>query len=56
MGIHLRIVQFNHFVCRQLAMESPHDTNRLRYITSDLIFMVLKSKIFIKGNTKEFDC
>ena len=28
-------------------MESPHNTNRLRYITSDLIYMVLKSKIFI---------
>ena len=22
-------------------MESPHDTNRLRYFTSDLIYMVL---------------
>ena len=29
-------------------MESPHDTNRLRYITSDLIYMVVKSKIFIE--------
>ena len=45
MGIHQRIVQLNHYVCRQLAMESPHDTNRLRYITSDLIYMVLNSKI-----------
>ena len=56
MGIHQRIVQFNHYVCRQLAMESPHDTNGLRYITSDLIYMVLKSRIFIKYNAKEFDC
>ena len=23
-------------------MESPHDTNKLRYITSDLVYMVLK--------------
>ena len=37
-------------------MESPHDTNRLWYITSDLIYMVLKSKIFIVSNAKEFDC
>ena len=28
-------------------MESPHDTYRLRYITSDLIYIDLKSKIFI---------
>ena len=33
-------------------MESPHDTNRLRYFTSDLIYMVLKSKIFIECNEK----
>ena len=56
MGIHQRILQFNHYVCRQLAMESPHDTNRLIYITCDLIYMVLKSKIFIERNAKEFDC
>ena len=45
MGIHKRKVQFNHYVCSQLAMESPHDTNRLRYIISGLTYMVLKSKI-----------
>ena len=56
MEIHQKIVQFNHYVCRQLAMESPHDTNRVRYITSDLIYMVLKRKIFIQCNAKEFDC
>ena len=56
MGIHQRIVQFNHYVCRQLAMESPHDTDRLRYITSDLIYTVLKSKILIELYAKEFDC
>ena len=44
MGIHKIIVQFNHYDCRQLAIESPHDANILRYITSDLIYMVLKSK------------
>ena len=32
------------------------DTNILRYINSDLIYMVLKSKIFIQRNAKEFDC
>ena len=48
--------QFNHYVCRQLAMESPHDTNRLRYFTSDLIYIIHKSKVFIECNTKEFDC
>ena len=37
-------------------MESPPNTNRLWYITSDLIYMVLKSKIFIERNAKEFDC
>ena len=37
-------------------MESPHDIKRLRYITSDLIYMVLKSKISIECNDKEFDC
>ena len=36
-------------------MEFPHDTNRLRYITSDLIYMVIKRKIFIERNAKEFD-
>ena len=36
-------------------MESPHDTNRLIYFTSDLIYMVLKSMIFIECNAKEFD-
>ena len=56
MGIYQRIVQFNYYVCRQLAMGSPHDTNRLRYITSVLIYMVLKSKIFIEHNANEFDC
>ena len=56
MGIHQRIVQFNHYVYRQLVMESPHDTNRLRYITSDLTDMVHNSKIFIECNSKEFDC
>ena len=35
-------------------MESPHDTDRLTYFTSDLIYMVLKSKIFIECNAKEF--
>ena len=34
-------------------MESPHDTNRLRYITSDLIFMVLESKVFIERDVDE---
>ena len=42
MGIHQRIIQFNHCVWRHLAMESPHDTNRLRYITSDLFTWSLK--------------
>ena len=41
---------------RQLAVESPNDTNRLRYFSSDLIYMVIKRKIFIKCNAKEFDC
>ena len=50
------MIQFNHYVCRQLAMESPHDTNRLRYFTSDLIYTVLKSKIFVDCNAKEFGC
>ena len=27
-----------------MEMESPHDTNRLKYITSDLIYMVLKGR------------
>ena len=31
-------------------MDYPHDTNRLRYITRDLIYMVLKCKIFIERN------
>ena len=26
-------------------MESPHDTNRLRYFSSDLLYKVIKSKI-----------
>ena len=56
MGIHKRIVQFHHYVCRQLAMKYPPDTNRLRYFSSDLFYMVIKSKIFIKCNAKEFDC
>ena len=51
MGIHQRIVQFNHYVCSQLAMES-HDTDRLWYFTSDLIYMFLKSKIFIECKTQ----
>ena len=34
-------------------MESPHDTNRLRYFISDLIFMVIKSKVSIKCNYVE---
>ena len=55
MGIHQRIVQFSHYVCRQLAMESPHDTNRLWYFTSNLIYMDIKSKSFITCNDKEFD-
>ena len=38
----------------QLAIESTHDTNRLKYFSSDLIYMVIKSKIFIKYNAKEF--
>ena len=49
-----RILMLNAF--RQLAMEFPHDTNRLRYFNSDLIYMAIKSKIFTKCNTKEFDC
>ena len=56
MGIHQIIVQFNYYACRKLVMESPHDTNRFRYFTSYLIYMVIKSKIFIKCNAKEFDC
>ena len=36
-------------------MESPHDTNRLWYFTSDLIYMVIKGKISIKCNATEFD-
>ena len=55
MGIHQIIAQFNHYICKQLEMES-HDTNRPIYINSDLIYMVLKSKIFIERNAKEFDC
>ena len=55
MGLHQRIVYFNNYDCRQLVMESPHDTSRLRYIISDCIYMVLKSKIFIERNAKEFD-
>ena len=35
---------------------SPHDTNRLGYFTSDLIYKVYKSKILTKCNAKEFDC
>ena len=46
MGIeHQRIVQFNHYVCRQLAMESPRDTNRLRYFIIDLIYKVLEVRL-----------
>ena len=38
MGIHQRIVQLNHYVCRQLAMESPDDTNRsMNYISPQLL-------------------
>ena len=48
MGIHQRIVQFNHYVCRQLAIESNRDTNRRRYFSSDHVNMVIKSKIFFK--------
>ena len=55
MGIHQRIVQFNNYVCRQLA-ESPDDTNRHRYITSHFIYMVFKRKIFIERYSNEFDC
>ena len=36
-------------------MESPHDTNRLRYFISDLIYIFIKCKIFINYNAKEFD-
>ena len=37
-------------------MESPHDTNTLRYFSSDLFHKVIKSKIFIKckGKSKVF--
>ena len=45
-----------HYVCRQLAMESPHDTNRLRYFSNDLFHMAIKRKFFIKCKAKEFDC
>ena len=38
--------KLNHHVCRQLAMESPHDANRRRYFSSDLIYMVINSNIF----------
>ena len=31
---------------------TPTDT----YFSSDLIYMVIKSKIFFQGNAKEFDC
>ena len=37
-------------------MESPHDTNRLWHFISDLIYIVIKSKILIKCNGKEFAC
>ena len=37
-------------------MESPQDANRLRYFTSDFIYIVIKSKIFIKCEAMEFDC
>ena len=33
-------------------MESPHDTNRFRFFSSYLLYMVLKSKIFIECNAK----
>ena len=28
-----------------MAVESPHDTNRFRYFSNDLVYMVIKSKI-----------
>ena len=37
-------------------MESPHDTNSLWYFNTDLIYMLIKSKILIKCNAKEIDC
>ena len=36
-------------------MQSPRDTNRRAYLTSDINFMVINSKIFIECNAKEFD-
>ena len=45
MRIHQRKVQLNHHVYRQLAMKFPHDTNRLRYFSSDIFYMVIKSKL-----------
>ena len=34
-------------------MKSPRENNRLRYFTSDLIYMVFKSKICIECNAKD---
>ena len=33
-------------------MHSPYNTNTLRYFSSDVFYMVIKSKIFIKCNAK----
>ena len=49
-------MQLKHYVCRQPAMESPHDSNRLRYFSSDLFFTwSFKVKSSSSENDKEFD-
>ena len=36
-------------------MQSPHNTNRLRYFSSDVFYMVISCKVFIECKAKEFD-